>query len=358
MTLRKRVTLQDIAASVGLSVNTVSRALGGKDAVSDQTRELVRAEADRLGYVPNSLARSLVLGSSMTIGLVITNPSNPFYATLISAIEQRGRSHGYSLLLVASEENIDNERRAVDLMLQSGVDGAIVVPVQTELEHWRRLGGAGSPVVFVNRDLPELGFDLVGIDYEQGAYDATSHLLESGARHVCLLEEDLEITPVTARLTGFLRAARDRQVADDAVQILRVPTRRHDARALPWEAAEAYQLARGVIPALPDRAGVLVGSDHFALGMYRALADAGRPVPAGVAVVGFGDHPFSAYLIPRLSSVRLPAAAVGAAAVDQLISRVKAADAGPARKQLFAPELVVRESSVRPGGSRAPQGAT
>ena len=151
-----RATLKDIAATLGLSINTVSRALAGKDAVSEQTRALIQAEADRQGYVPNAMARSLVVGSAMALGLVITNPSNPFYASLISAIEHRARLHGYSLVLMVSEESLANEQRAAKDLQRWGVDGAIVVPVQHGADHWRKLQASGVPLVLVNRDLPEL----------------------------------------------------------------------------------------------------------------------------------------------------------------------------------------------------------
>jgi LacI family transcriptional regulator len=347
MSQPRRVTLQDIARSVGLSVNTVSRALAGKSAVSDVTRAMIRAEAERLGYVPNTMARSLVLGSAMTIGVVITNPSNPFYARLISAIEQRGRALGYSLLLMVSEENPDNERRAVESMMRWGVDGALVVPVQAQVDHWRRLARSGTRIVLVNRDLPDLDSDLVGIDYERSAYEATNHLLARDVERICLLEEDLEISTVTARVDGFTRAVTERGIDRGRVQVLRVPTRRHDASTLPWEAAESYQLARGVVAQLPPNSAILVGSDYFALGVYRALVEAGRGVGADIAVVGFGDHPFSAYLNPALSSVRLPADEVGAAAVDLLLARLSQHGSDGARKDVRYPaELIVRASSA------------
>jgi LacI family transcriptional regulator len=344
---QRRVTLQDVAKSVGLSVNTVSRALADKRAVSEQTRSRIKAEATRLGYVPNTMARSLVLGSAMTMGLVITNPSNPFYARLISAIEQRGRAVGYSLLLMVSEENLDNERRAVESMLRWGVDGAVVVPVQGEVDHLRRLLATGTEVVLVNRDLPGLGCDLVGIDFEQGAYDATTHLLDTGVDRVYLLEEDLNISTVAARVKGFSRAVTDRGLAQEAVQILRVPTRRHDSSTLPWEADESYALARDLVGDLPSNSGILLGSDYFALGVYRALTEAGRRVGADVAIVGIGDHPFSAYLDPPLTSVRLPAERVGVAAVDQLIARLAKRPSDEGQTEVRFPcELIVRASSA------------
>jgi LacI family transcriptional regulator len=338
------VTLKDIAASLGLSANTVSRALAGKDAVSEETRARIRAEADRQGYVPNAMARSLVMGSAMAIGLVITNPSNPFYASLVSAIEHQCRRHGYSLVLMVTEENLENEQRSATSLLRWGVDGAIVVPVQQGDEHLRRLRASGVPLVLVNRDLPALGCDFVGTDYEGSAYHATRHVLRGDVARVVLLEEDLAISSVDDRIRGVRRALREHGLPDDT--LIRVPTRRRQSSTLPWDPADAYEIARAIEPSLPDRSAIMVGNDYFALGIYRALQEAGRAIPEQVAVMGYGDHPFSAYLNPPLSSVQLPAADIGAKAVDLLVRRLRA-DRTPARprKIRLEPTLVARAST-------------
>lgn len=342
----RRTTLKDIAAALGLSVNTVSRALAGKAAVRERTRALIRAEADRLGYVPNAMARSLVLGSASALGLVITNPSNPFYAALISAIEQRSRAYGYTLVLMATEESLENEQRAAEALLRWGVDGAIVVPVQAGAEHWRRLAAAGVPLVLVNRDLPELDCDFVGVDYEGGAYRAACHLLDAAPAGVLLLEEDLEITPVADRTSGFRRALAERGIAE--ARVIRVPTRRTESSALPWDPADAYHLARRLAAEAEPGSGIMVGNDYFALGVFRALAEAGRSVPDQVAVMGYGDHPFSAYLAPPFSSVRLPTAEIGATALDLLLRRLRGRDdAGGPRKIRLEPSVIARASTLR-----------
>jgi LacI family transcriptional regulator len=339
----RRARLKDIAAQLGLSVNTVSRALAGKDAVSEQTRALIQAEAERLGYVPNAMARSLASGSAMALGLVITNPSNPFYSTLISAIEQRCRVHGYSLVLMVSEENLDNEQRAAEALVRWAVDGAIVVPVQQGAEHWRRVRAAGIPLVLVNRDLPEVDGDFVGMDFEGSAYRAACHLLDGGARRVLLLEEDLCVSSVEDRIAGFRRALRERGRGDET--IVRVPTRRRDSRALPWDPKDAYHLAERLIRDLEPGAAIMVGSDYFALGVYRALGAAGRRIPHDVAIMGYGDHPFAAYLEPPLSSIRLPSADIGAKAVDLLLARLKSPRVSEPRKVRLAARLVARAST-------------
>lgn len=343
----RRATLRDIAAALGLSVNTVSRALGDKDSVSAKTRAAVQAEAARIGYVPNTLARSLVLGSAMTLGLVITNPSNPFYAQLISSIELRVRAQGYSLLLLVTDESAENEQRATEALLRSAVDGAVVVPVQAEWEHWRRVRDAGIPLVFVNRDVPELDCDMVGVDNERGSYEATSHLIAGGARKLLVLEEDLPITTTADRVTGFRRAMSDAglKVADNAIRA--VPTKRYDSLALPWQPEEAYRFAQSLLnDGHPD--AIVTGNDYFALGLLRVLAELGLDVPADVAVTGYGDHPYAAYLQTPLTTVRLPAAEVGTTAVDLLMRRLKSGGGERPRKTLIRPELVVRASAPVP----------
>jgi LacI family transcriptional regulator len=340
----RRQTQRDIAAALGLSVNTVSRALSGKDSVSEETRRLIRDEAERVGYVVNLRARSLVLGSAMTIGLMITNPSNPFYAQLISAIELRGRAAGYSLLLVVTEESEENESAALDALLRSGVDGAIVVPVQGSTNPWARAEQAGVPIVLINRDLPGVDWDFVGTDNRRGAYEATQRLIQSGVRNVVMLEEDLQITTITERIEGFSRAMKEAGLAVTWDSIVRIPTRRFDHVALPWHADEAYQVAKDMVTANARPDAFVVGNDYFALGLYRALAERQITIPTDVRIVGFGDYPFAGFLTPPLTTVRLPAAEVGTQAVHLLLERLRQIDR-PTARMLVPPTLIIRSSA-------------
>ncbi|URM93060.1 LacI family transcriptional regulator [Actinomadura madurae] len=351
MTPRRRATLRDIAAALDLSVNTVSRALAGKDAVSPETRERVRSEAERLGYVPNTMARSLVQGNAMTIGLVITNPSNPFYARLISAIEERGRVHGYALMLMVTEDSVENERRVVDELMRWGVDGVLAVPVQHGSDHWERLRKSGTPVVLLNRDLPELDTDLVGVDYYDSARRATEHLVAGGARDLYLVEEDLDISPVAERVRGFRTVLDEHGVTVRDDHMVKVPTRRREASSQPWDPVDSYEIGRELAARIEPGAAVLAGNDYFALGVYRAFTEHGLRIPGDVRIAGHGDHAFAAYLAPPLSTVRLPAADVGATAVDRLLERMSGeAAAGSPRQTLLPAELVVRASSRAGGG--------
>ncbi len=357
MAARRRPTLRDIATSLDLSVNTVSRALAGKDAVNATTRELVRAEADRLGYVPNTMARSLVLKNVMTIGLVITNPSNPFYARLISAIEERGRVHGYSLMLTVTEDSVDNERRATEELMRWGVDGVLGVPVQDGAEHWQRMQKSGIPLVLVNRDLPGIDADVVGVDYENSARQASKLVLRGEPTSIHLVEEDLEISPTSDRIRGFEQVLAEHGIAGTPDTVVRVPTRRLESSSQPWDPADSYRLGQELADTLEPGAAVLTGNDYFALGLYRAFTEAGLRIPDDVAIVGHGDHPFSAYLDPPLSTVALPAAQVGHTAAERLL-RLMAEDGPVEPNKTFLPtELIVRGSTpASTRDSRAAEG--
>ncbi|WP_326826484.1 LacI family DNA-binding transcriptional regulator [Streptosporangium sp. NBC_01756] len=342
----RRTTLKDIAVSLGVSVNTVSRALADKDNVGVETRTRVKEEAERLGYVPNSTARSLVLGSATTLGMVITNPSNPFYAQLISAMEQHCRKHGYSLLLMATEENLANERRAAEELLRRGVDGVLVVAVQEGAEHWRRFRSAGVPLVLINRDVPELNTDLVGVDHVRGGYEAARHAIAQGARKIYFLEEDLRVSSVADRVEGYRRAMAESGLSMEPDSVIKVPTRRLEQSAMPWDPSEAYRLAREVLRTEQRPLAFVAGNDYFALGVYRVAEEAGLKIPKDVLVVGYGGHPFAPYVIPTMTTVELPATEIGVSAVDHMLQRLRRPAAGGApEKILLPPRLVVRASS-------------
>ena len=345
MNPRRRATLRDIAESLDLSVNTVSRVLSDKDGTGAATRQRVKDEAERLGYVPNTMARSLVAGRAMTLGLVITNPSNPFYARLISAIEERGRVHGYALMLMVTEDSVDDERRATEELMRWGVDGVLGVPVQHGAEHWTRLRKSGTPVVLINRSLDDFDAHLVGVDYYAGARAATEHALDRGATSVCLVEEGLDVSPVAARIRGFRDVLAERRL-NHLGNLIRLPDPNGDEPARPFDPRRAHELGLTLVPTLETGSTVLAGNDYDALGIYRALAVSGLVCPKDVGIIGFGDHPFSAYLTPPLTTVRLPAAGVGRACVDKLLELIAADDDTlEATTTLLAPELIVREST-------------
>lgn len=343
----RRRTLQDVAEALGLTANTVSRALNDKPGVSAATRALIKAEAERIGYVPNVHARSLVLGSRRTIGVILTDLANPFFADLVSEIEELAVNAGYTLLLLLSDEDPEREQVAIETAMRSGVDGIIGVPVQGRNNPWTAVTRAGIPLVLIARELPELDVDFFSTDNELGRGIAAEAVIERGARDIVLVEEDLRITTVDHRIDGFRRALEANGIPFDSSRIVRVPSRRTARGASLWRGEDAHRVLSDLLDTgnVPD--AFLVGNDYFALGLYAALRERGLRVPDDVLVIGWGDYPFSRFLDPPLSTLRLSVKEVAQRSTERLLELIAGtATPGPIVER-FQPELLLRASTQR-----------
>jgi len=343
----RRRTLQDVADAVGLSVNTISRALNDMPGVNATTRARIKAEAERIGYVPNAHARSLVLGSRKTIGVIVTDLANPFFNDLVSEIEEQAISAGYTLLLLLSDEDPEREQAAVETALRSGVDGIIGVPVQGRGNPWKAVAHAGIPLVLAAREVPELDVDFYSNDNEAGRRMTTEVVLQRGARDIVLIEEDLRITTVTHRIAGFRQALEQHGIAFDSRSTVLVPSRRTVRGASLWRGEDAYRVTRDLLEGgrLPD--AFVVGNDYFALGLYAALRERGVRIPEDVLVIGWGDYPFSRFLDPPLSTLRLPSMEVARRASTRLLALLDGTAEGRPVLDYIQPELVLRASTHR-----------
>lgn len=344
---QRRRTLQDVADAVGLSTNTVSRALRGESGMRETTRERIRREADRLGYIPNVRARALAVGSLRTIGIVLTNITYPFYADLLSAVEWHAAEEGYRIVLLLTDESAEREQAAAESVIQSGLDGVIVVPVQARRNPWRRVDQTGIPIVVVNRELSDLEVETVSTNHRLGAYAATTHLAEQGSRSIVMLEEDLPISTINDRIQGFQDALSDAGIDVDKRSIVMVPSRRSTRAARPWEAGDAYRLTADLFSRGYRPDGFVLGSEYFALGVFQSLREQGLRCPEDTLVVGYGDHPFAEFLNPALSTVRLPAAEVARVATELLLRRLRGENVTSTEPILIESELVVRCSTLR-----------
>lgn len=346
---QRRRTLKDVAEAVGLSVNTISRALNDMPGVSEATRNRIKAEAERIGYVPNVHARSLVLGSARTIAMIVTNISNPFFAELVSEVEGRAADAGYTVLLLLSDESIEREESAVAAALRSGVDGIIAVPVTNQSRSFQAVTRVGLPLVIVSREIADLHVDLYSNDNESGMVLTTDAVLDRGATDVMMIEEDLPISTVHDRVAGFRRALQARSLDFDPRNVALIPPRWSASVALPWlpwQAQDAHRIVTDLLERGRRPDAFVLGNDYFALGLYAALREHGLTVPDDVMVVGWGDYPFSRYLDPPLSTLALPARDLARLAVQRLVQNVDGRR-DPPDKVFLQPELVIRGSLPR-----------
>ncbi|MGL3148927.1 LacI family DNA-binding transcriptional regulator [Microbacterium sp. A82] len=340
----RRRTLQDVADALGLTANTVSRALNDKPGVSALTRSRIKVEAERIGYVPNVHARSLVLGSRRTIGVILTDLANPFFSDLMSEVEELAVKADYTLLLLLSAEDPEREQIAIETALRSGVDGILGVPVQGRANPWSAVTKAGIPLVIMARELLDLDVDLYSNDNEAGRRMSVEAAIERGARDIVLVEEDLHVSTVAHRLDAFHQVLDAHGIPFDPNRVVLVPSRRSSRGASLWRGEDAFRMISDLLDTRPAPDAFLVGNDYFALGLYAALRERGLRVPDDTLVVGWGDYPFSRFLDPPLSTVRLPAIEIARRATKRLLALIDgSAEPGPIT-EYFAPELVLRGS--------------
>jgi LacI family transcriptional regulator len=335
----RRHTLDDLASTLGLSANTVSRALRGKDGVGESTRQRVLTEAARVGY---STPRTGGDGAHPdSVALCLPSLTHPFASEVAAAIETGVRAAGCALEVFATNEDPAQEEAIVDHLLEARPAGVITIPVHSRSTGWQQLGETGTPVVTVSREFDTTVGDFIGVDSEHASYVATRHLLGTGAGTILYLDEELAIGTIAARRQGFERAMDE---SNARARIRMIPTRRYENAGSRWRAQEGYRACLDALGGGDEFDAVVCGDDFFALGALRALTESGRTAPQDVRVVGYGDLPFAEWLTPSLSSVALPVRLIGELAVATVLQRIGGSTTAPSRRLIRA-ELVVRATS-------------
>lgn len=326
--------MHDVARVAGVSHQTVSRVLNDHPSVRPETRERVQAAISQLGYRRNPFARALVTRRTHTIG-VLAPASNLFGpASLVIAVEQAARSHGWYVSLASlSDFDPPSVATAIEHFLGQQVDGLVVVaPVPSAVEACSA-AALGVPTVMVATDAePADGFDVVAIDQEQGARDAVRHLLGLGHRSVSHLAGPIDWLDAAARLRGWRREL--------AAAGITAP----DVLTGDWSAASGYRVGQELVAGGAVPTAVFAANDLMAIGLIRALVEAGVSVPGQVSVVGFDDIDAAGFTLPPLTTVRQDLLTLGRLGVERLLARISGAE--PAEPVRQPPELVVRASTA------------
>ena len=324
--------MADVARVAGVSHQTVSRVLNAHPHVTPATRQRVERAIDQLGYRRNTAARALVTRRSATLGVVSVGSSNYGPANTLMGIEAAARAAGYSVSFVSLDQ-VDrrNMQDALDHFTGVGVDGIVVLsPTRSAVEAVHGLS-ADVPVVVTAEGTGRSSRPSVLIDQLHGSRVATGHLLDLGHRTVHHVRGPQDWLEADARVQGWLTELGARAVAAP------------ECLAGDWSAASGYE-AGCRLARQRDVTAVFVANDQMALGVLRALFEAGRSVPEDVSVVGFDDIPEAAYLRPPLTTVRQDFAEVGRRCLRQLVALIDGQPAGAGAT--IEPDLVVRASTA------------
>jgi LacI family transcriptional regulator len=337
-------TMNDVARVAQVSIATVSHVVNGTRFVSPESAARVNAAMRELDYTPDATARSLRVGRTNTLGLVIPDNTNPFFAELARCVEEAGFDAGYTTILGNSGERTDRERQYVSTLLSKRVDGLILAPWRDPddaLAHVLRT--APIPIVVIDREDVLPGADAVLYDDVGGGRQAAEHLCALGHATFAAIAGPLDPGHAPGRLGGFLDALADAGlgVDDDAM----VTSDYHFAGG---RAATAELLARS-----PSFTALFAANDLMAAGAIRELTAHGLSVPGDVSVVGFDDTPLAEMTSPALTTVRQPVQEMGDRAVSLLLARLGASpETGAGGRHVLPTSLVVRESTAPPPAAR------
>ncbi|MCA3871522.1 MAG: LacI family DNA-binding transcriptional regulator, partial [Burkholderia sp.] len=281
-------TIKDVAAMAGVSFTTVSHVVNNSRPVSADVRAKVEGAIRELNYVPSAVARSLKARATATIGLVVPNSTNPYFAELARGIEDQCAANGYCVFFCNSDDDPVKQRSYLRVLQEKRIDGLIVANLRTaEMAHLQQLRASGVPLVVFGCQLPDAeGFHTMGDDTWRSARLAVDHLLDLGHRQVAFVNyAQPEFHNVNQRERGGRAALQARGIEPDAAWLAHA-----DISAESGYLATRRLLARGV----PFTA-LFAGNDTIAFGALRALREAGRRVPQDVAVVGYDDIPLAPY---------------------------------------------------------------
>ncbi|ERG63203.1 hypothetical protein L332_01870 [Agrococcus pavilionensis RW1] len=341
--------MSDVAAAAGVSKATAARALGDYGAVSDAVRDRVLGAADRLGYRPNALAKTMSTGRSNTLGIVVGDIENPFFAQATRGAADVAAAAGFDLILSNSDEDLETEAKAIGVQLAKRVDGLLVAAASSvETQNLRTVIDAGRPLVLFDRTAQGVEADSVIAANRSGARELTSLLVDAGHRQIAFISttthpadafartDVLPTSSVAERVEGFLDAMTAGGI-EHPERHVHLNARREGVERM------ATRLLTGADPVT-----AIVASDSLiALGVFRAARELGLQIPRDLSLVAFDDADWTGVATPGITVMAQPIHEIGAEAAELLIRRVRG-DGRPPVTRVLKQHLIERESVAPP----------
>ena len=349
-------TLTEVAAAAGVGRATVARTLGGYGSVSEHTRERVLAAAKRLGYAPNELAKSMTTGRTNTLGVVVADVGNPFFAGILSGLASAAREGGYDILVISTSERLAEEQRAVATLLGKQVDGIVIASAAGRTDavpHLQEAQRRDCPVVLVDRGLTALRADTVVTNNRAVTTAAVGSLIEQGHRRIGFVWGPVTNQPATdaddiakvvdgtlwsdgERLLGYVDALQQHGIEFDTSLV---------SHSLPTE-PQATRAVLGMLDLADPPTAIFATEADAMTGTLRALRRRGLSCPEDVSIIGFDDSSWAEVMNPSMTVVAQPMQAMGAAAARAAIARIEGFEGEPALDVLDS-TLIERASVAR-----------
>jgi LacI family transcriptional regulator len=333
----KKVTIEQVAAEANVSVNAVSRALSGKDGVSEETRNRIVDIAKKLHYRPNILAKSMRQNSSGFVGVLVLDISNSVFTKMIKGIENQMMKNAMTIIIGNSDENEEKERHYLETMLSTQCSGIIISHVSNSgLELLRQ---EDVPFVVLDRDTENFDCDLVYVDNSLMGYTATKHLIELGHRDIAFIgKESLFDTDQKRRFEGYKKALLEWGMGNPGLSYLCE------------DGNEGGEIFRKLWQSTNRPTGLVIGQHSIAEGVVAMINQMKVKIPQELSVVIIGEPRWATIFTPGFTTIERPLELIGVKAAELLIKRIKGERSHPFANLVIPSNLVVRESTAVPEG--------
>lgn len=332
--------MHDVARLANVSIATVSAVVNGKGGVSAKREALVREAMATLDYHPDLVARSLKMGSTNVIGMVVPDVMNQFYTEAMRGVEDEARASGYLLMLCNSNEDAEHEHHLLGMLFSQRVDGVLLASSDSTAAFDRQIKRR-FPIVFIDRVPEGVNERVVTTDNVNAAYEATKHLISLGHERIAIIAGRLPMSTGHDRVEGFRKA----------MQEAHLPIREEYFQRGDFSLESGSQCGDALMNLDTPPTAIFSSNNMMTLGLMRSLANLSVKCPQDVSVVSFDDFDWAANFSPKLTTVAQPAYEIGRQAMQMLFRLIKTAkekDLPPEASLILPAELRIRESTAPP----------
>ncbi|MCK5768557.1 MAG: LacI family DNA-binding transcriptional regulator [Candidatus Atribacteria bacterium] len=326
-------TIKDVAKLAGVHPSTVSRVINNDSRISEKTKNKVIYVINKLGYTPNAIARGLKTKRTNTIGMLIPDITNPFFADLARGGEDEASENGFNVILCNSDEKLEKERTYLEILKEKRVDGLILGSVHIKDKSIFRLEKIKYPYILVSRDIEGLDKNCIIVNDIAGGTMATEHLIKLGHRRIAHITGPLKVKSAINRLEGYRIALKKNHIEykEELVE-------EGDFRI-----AGGYKAMKKLLKMSELPTAIFAANDLVAIGAMQAIQKRKYHIPKDFCIIGFDDIKLASFVYPTLSTIRQPMLEMGNLAVKTLLRIIKGGEFNQ-KKVILKPELIVRES--------------
>lgn len=332
----EKTTISTVAKKAGVSTATVSRVMNKSNLVTEETKEKVVKAIEELNYKPSSLARSLRLQKTKTIGLIVSNILNPFYTSIVRGMEDRANNTEYNIILCNSDEDTQKEIKYIDTLVSKNIDGLIISCTGSKIDYYSHIGK--TPIVFLDRRpcyINQSPFGTILVDNIDGSKKAVSHLFENGFTRVGIITGSETQTTGKERLEGY-KLAHSKAGKKIDPNLIKVGN---------FLGSDAYKLAKGLL--IDEKVDSIFSTNNrILLGVIQAINELNLQIPTEIGIVTFDEIEWLKYFSPSITSVEQPTNEIGKKAVDLLLEQIHNKNF-TGKEIVLEVKLNIRKSSTR-----------